>query len=156
MPQTPQATAGEGPVIYTAGTSTRSPEEFLALLERHGIRAVLDVRRFPSSRRFPHFNRAELFRRLADAGIEYCYLGEELGGFRNGGYKEYMATPAFTKGVGRLTRLAADAPSAVMCSEFLPWKCHRRFIAAHLAAAGWQVVHILDERRTWSPPPPTP
>ncbi|MDI6631705.1 MAG: DUF488 domain-containing protein, partial [Thermoanaerobacteraceae bacterium] len=72
------------PVIYTVGTSTRSPEEFLALLRRYGIRAVVDVRRFPSSRRYPHFNRAALAAWLGEAGVTYHYLGDKLGGYRPG------------------------------------------------------------------------
>lgn len=157
MPRhTPETAAGERPVIYTAGTSSRSREEFLALLGHYGVGTVLDVRRFPSSRRFPHFNRPEMADWLAAAGIGYHYLGDELGGFRDGGYEEYTATPAFRSGFEHLTRLGAGAPAAVVCSEFLPWKCHRRFIADRLAAAGWRVVHLLDERRTYSPPPPAP
>lgn len=137
------------PVIYTVGTSTRSREEFLALLRGHGIRAVLDVRRFPTSQRYPHFSRACLASWLAGCGIAYHYLGDVLGGYRRGGYEAYTATPAFGQGLQQVMVLAARVPAAVVCCERLPWKCHRRFIARRLAALGWLVIHILDAQNTY-------
>ena len=136
-------------VVYTVGTSTRTMEEFLALLQRYGVRLVVDVRRFPVSRRYPHFDRAALAGCLRAAGIDYYYLGAELGGYRTGGYEAFTATPLFRAGLERLTELAAAGPAAVMCSERFPWKCHRRFIARHLARAGWRVVHILESGRKY-------
>jgi len=135
-------------------------EEFLALLEHYGVRLVVDVRRFPVSRRYPHFDRTALAARLQAAGIPYYYLGVELGGYRPGGYEAFTATPLFQAGLGRLIELAAAGPAAVMCSERFPWRCHRRFIARHLARLGWRVVHILDSGRVYegnfaSPPVPT-
>jgi len=136
-------------LVYTVGTSTRTMEEFLALLQRYGVRLVVDVRRFPVSRRYPHFDRAALAGCLRAAGIDYYHLGAELGGYRTGGYEAFTATPLFRAGLERLIELAAAGPAAVMCSERFPWKCHRRFIARHLARAGWRVVHILDPGRTY-------
>ncbi|MGQ9532349.1 MAG: DUF488 domain-containing protein [Desulfotomaculales bacterium] len=136
-------------VIYTVGTSTRTAEEFLALVQHYGIRLVVDVRRFPVSRRYPHFERAALAGCLRAAGIAYHYLGAELGGYRTGGYEAFTATPLFRTGMARLTELAAAGPAAVMCSERFPWKCHRRFIARHLTRLGWRVVHILDPGRVY-------
>ena len=83
-----------GGLIYTLGTSTRSPEEFIELLSSHDVEVVVDVRRFPSSR-FEHFQREKLSGLLSEAGIGYVYMGEELGGCRRGGYQNFTATPEF-------------------------------------------------------------
>ena len=76
-------------VIYTLGTSTRSIEEYVEILAMHGIEVLVDVRRFPKSR-LEHFNRPSLRAVLAGAGIQYIYLGGELGGYRTGGYEKHM------------------------------------------------------------------
>lgn len=144
-----------GPVIYTVGTSTRSLEEFLDLLRAYGIEAVLDVRRFPTSRRYPHFSSASLASSLAASGITYHYLGDSLGGYRREGYEAYTRTPAFRQGLEQAMDVAARGRAAIMCCERFPWRCHRRFIAGHLADLGWQVVHILDHQRTYLVPRPT-
>jgi len=142
------------PVIYTLGTSTRALREFLEILERYGIALVADVRRFPASKRYPHFNRPGLSAQLSANGIAYHYLGDKLGGYRPGGYEAYIRTETFREGVEELASLAKSAPTAILCSERFPWKCHRRFIAARLAAEGWRVVHIIDAERVYIPPDP--
>ncbi|MCR4428403.1 MAG: DUF488 domain-containing protein [Caldiserica bacterium] len=134
--------------IFTLGTSSRSKEEFLRLLGIHGIEAVADVRRFPTSR-FDHFKK-ELIRELLEKeGISYFYLGEELGGFRKGGYEAYTRTEDFQSGLRRLVEIASLKRTAIVCAERFPWRCHRRFIARELALRGWEVIHILDEERIW-------
>lgn len=140
--------------IFTLGTSTRTREEFLDVLAAWGIRRVCDVRSFPSSRRFPHFSRETLSASLEDNGIEYLWMGELLGGYRKGGYQAHMETAEFREGIEALERAAAESPTAVVCAELLPWKCHRRFIASVLESRGWEVVHILDTHRSWKPGPP--
>lgn len=140
------------PVIYTLGTSTRTFLEFLEILKRYDIALVVDVRRFPASRRYPHFNRPGLAAQLSANGIAYHYLGEKLGGYRPGGYKAYTRTETFREGIEELASLAKRTPTAILCSERFPWKCHRRFIAAALAAEGWRVVHIIDAGKTYVPP----
>ncbi len=137
-------------VIYTVGSSTRTREEFLRLLHQFGIRKVVDVRRFPTSR-FQHFRQENLAKSLQDAGIDYVYLGKELGGYRRGGYQSHLSTSSFREGLERLETEARDKPTAVLCAERFPWKCHRRFIGVELARRGWKVVHIIDENRTWEP-----
>ncbi len=139
------------PTAYTLGTSTRTPEEFLACCRAFGIARIVDVRRFPTSRRFPHFVRAAFAAFLQAGGIAYVHLGEALGGFRTGGYEAYTASGEFRRGMARLEALLRETPGAVVCSERLPWRCHRRFIARELEARGWAVVHIIDPRRTWVP-----
>jgi uncharacterized protein (DUF488 family) len=145
------------PTIWTVGHSTRTFEEFLELLVRHGIRALVDVRQFPSSRRYPHFNSAALADRLAAEGIEYVHE-VDLGGRRRPlpespntywrhpqfrGYADYQATPQYRAALERLIERAAHRPTAIMCAEAVPWRCHRQLIADSLALRGFEVRHIM-------------
>jgi len=138
------------PTIFTLGTSNRAPEEFVALLKHYGIQLLADVRRFPTSR-FEHFKQENLAKLCRDAGVEYVYLGDELGGYRSGGYEAYMETETFHAGLEKLEALAREQPTAVTCSERLPWRCHRRFIGRALSERGWHVRHVIDLEREWSP-----
>jgi len=137
-------------VIYTLGTSTRSFDEFLALLKEHEIEVGVDIRSFPTSR-LPHFKREYLQRRLESEGIQYLYLGRELGGFRKGGYLAYMGTDSFQKGLERLEEVGRGKRTVFFCSERFPWKCHRRWVAKRLIQKGWQVVHIVEKGKIWIP-----
>jgi uncharacterized protein (DUF488 family) len=145
-------------MIYTIGHSTRGIDEFLTLLRQHGIATLSDVRRYPASRRYPHFSRDALRERLEAIGTEYLHL-PELGGRRSPaadspnrawrndqfrGYADHMATPEFRTGLERL--LAAKPPVAVVCAEAVPWRCHRQMIADELVRRGLEVTHILDDR----------
>ena len=114
------------------------------------MEAVADVRRFPTSR-FEHFRQQNLERLLTDSGIAYIYLGDELGGYRRGGYQHFTATPEFGMGIERLERAAIEQKVAIVCAERLPWRCHRRFIAGELERRDWQVIHIIDQRQDWIP-----
>lgn len=145
------------PPLFTVGHSTRSADDFLALLEAHGVRTLVDVRRFPGSRRHPHFNREALASTLERAGIVYVHE-EDLGGRRgapdaaspNAGwrnasfraYADHTATPAFREALGRLLE-TPGTPAAVMCAEAVPWRCHRQLIADAAVALGREVRHIL-------------
>ena len=133
--------------VYTVGHSTRSVEEFVSLLKEHQIEAVVDVRRFPRSRRNPQFNRERLEEILPREGIEYRWLGEELGGYRPGGYRAYIGTDGFERGIKLLEDLARRHRTAVMCAEKLWFRCHRRFIADRLSKQGWEVWHIIEPHR---------
>ncbi len=145
------------PTIWTIGHSTRSIEEFLELLAAAGIEAVADVRRYPGSRRWPHFARESLAETLASCGITYLWL-PELGGRRTPladspntawrsvsfrGYADYMATEPFALGLDRLVNLAAGLRTSIMCAEAVWWRCHRGLIADVLRLLGFEVVHIL-------------
>jgi uncharacterized protein (DUF488 family) len=146
------------PEIWTIGHSTRSLDAFMNLLEEFRIGALADVRTYPGSRRYPHFNSEPLARSLAEAGIEYLHI-PELGGrrkpspnapseWRNAafrGYAEYMSGPGFSAGIARLTEAAALRRTAYMCSEAVWWRCHRALISDFLKTAGWRVLHILDK-----------
>ncbi len=136
--------------IFTLGTSNRTAEEFLALLNRWGIRRIVDVRRFPTSK-FEHFKKENLESLLKAAGFEYKYFGDKLGGFRSGGYEAFAQTEQFSQALSELEEIASAAPTAVVCAERFPWRCHRRYIGFALADRGWDVVHVIDEQRTWRP-----
>jgi uncharacterized protein (DUF488 family) len=146
--------------VFTIGHSTRSIEEFLALLREAGADIVVDVRRFPFSRRYPQFNGAALAASLASAGIGYRHepaLGGRRGRRRDGApslhtlwreeafahYADYAETPAFREALERVLALAREHRPAVMCAEAVWWRCHRRIIADYLIAAGVEVEHIL-------------
>lgn len=149
-------------VVWSIGHSTHSLDEFAALLEGAGIEAVADVRTVPKSRRHPHFASASLARELPARGIAYEHLGR-LGGWRrvqpdspNGGwenesfrgYADYTATDEFRAGVDELLALAEGRRTAMMCSEGLWWRCHRRLIADRLLVRGIDVVHIGPDGAT--------
>jgi len=139
-----------GKRIYSIGTSNRSLDEFISLLRTYGIETVVDVRSFPTSR-FEHFKRDRLERVLRGFGFCYIYLGTELGGYRRGGYEKYMANPDYREGLSKLTVIGSSSMAAFLCAERLPWRCHRRWIGESLMIEGWEVIHIVDERRTWVP-----
>jgi uncharacterized protein (DUF488 family) len=127
-------------------------------LSEHRIATVADVRSFPSSKRWPQFNQAELSDSLERAGIEYRWL-QELGGRRHSkrkdsphtawelpafrAYADYTESDDFEHGLRELTDAAMSARTAYMCSEGLWWRCHRRIISDYLTARLWDVEHIM-------------
>jgi uncharacterized protein (DUF488 family) len=147
-------------LIFTAGHSTHSIERFLGLLGEHRIATLADVRSFPSSRRWPQFNQAELEKSLAGAGIEYRWI-KRLGGRRHStradsphtawehpafrSYADYTETDDFEAGLAELMEAAAHACTAYMCSEGLWWQCHRRIISDHLLVRRWEVEHLMPD-----------
>ena len=132
--------------LYSIGHSSLPGEVFLSHLKRFRIDLLADVRRYPRSRRHPQFHRKALEELLAKEGIEYLYLGETLGGFRETSYEEYMGTESFASGISVLLEHAQHAHGslAFLCAEKNPWECHRRFIAEELARRGLDVRHIVD------------
>lgn len=150
------------PGVWTIGHSTRSADEFLALLTANGIEAVADVRRHAGSRRYPQFNPPALAATLARHGIDYVPM-PALGGRRKPradsrntawrsesfrGFADYMETPAFHAAIGALCELAGRRRSAILCAEAVWWRCHRSLIADFLKAAGIDVRHILGPGKT--------
>ena len=144
--------------IWTIGHSTRTADEFLAVLAAHQIEAVADVRRFPGSRRLPQFGGEALDAALREVDVSYRWIGE-LGGRRRPdaespndawendafrGYADHMATEEFADGLVELLTVAAGLRTAVMCAEQLWWRCHRRIIADVLVSLGHEVQHIRD------------
>lgn len=149
-------------VIFTIGHSNRSLEEFLALLVTRGVEILVDVRSFPRSRHNPQFNRESLPEALASSGIEYFHLSG-LGGRRKPrkdsintgwqnlsfrGYADYLQTAEFEKNLATLLDLAEKRPTAIMCAESVPWRCHRWLIADALTVRGVDVEHILSLEAT--------
>jgi uncharacterized protein (DUF488 family) len=147
--------------LFTLGHSTRQIGELLQLLAEHGVELLVDVRRFPASRRHPQFGREALAASLAAAGIEYSHE-PDLGGRRQPlpasphtawrvaafrGYADYMDAPEFRAALERLLERAARSRTAILCAEAVPWRCHRRLIADAATAAGAEVLHILAPGR---------
>lgn len=128
--------------IWTIGHSNRSISLFLELLREHEIQVLVDVRSFPTSK-IDHFKKENLEKWLPESGIEYVWLGKELGGYRKGGYKRHMRTKLFREGIKKLIEIAFQKRACIMCLEPNPKYCHRRFIAAHLERKGVKVIHII-------------
>lgn len=136
--------------IFTLGTGRRSEEDFVEILFAYNISALIDVRSFPKSR-ISVFTRSNLEALLKAEGIQYHYLGRELGGFRKGGYEAYTLTDAFLQGIEKLESTAQDNRSVIICAERFPWKCHRKWIARELHRRGWDIEHIIDKGKVWIP-----
>ncbi len=136
--------------IYTLGTNKRSEEDFIEILLAYNIQSLIDVRSFPRSK-IPIFRRENLEPALRLEGIEYHFLGAELGGFRKGGYIAYTITDDFRKGIDLLESVALAKTSVIVCAERFPWKCHRKWIARELHKRGWGVEHIIDKGKVWIP-----
>ncbi|MGQ9506479.1 MAG: DUF488 domain-containing protein [Candidatus Bathycorpusculaceae bacterium] len=130
--------------IWTIGHSNRSIEKFLELLNEHKIQVLVDVRSFPTSK-IEHFKRESMEKWLPQNGIEYVWLGKELGGYRRCGYKKHMRTKIFREGIRRLLEIAQDKRACIMCMEVNPKYCHRRFISVHLERKGVKVQHIIEK-----------
>jgi uncharacterized protein (DUF488 family) len=143
--------------IWTIGHSTRSFGEFEAMLHSFNIELVVDIRNYPGSRKFPHFNKEALEVSLPQTNIRYVHQ-KELGGRRKAtpaskntgwrhaafrGYADYMETDAFTHGIKELEKNALIQRTAYMCSEALWWRCHRSMVSDYLKVNGWKVMHIM-------------
>jgi uncharacterized protein (DUF488 family) len=148
--------------ISTVGHSTHSIDDFIGILQAHGIRQLVDVRTMPRSRRVPQFNRETLAASLKPAGILYRHM-PELGGLRHAkrdstntawrnasfrGFADYMQTLEFRENLEKLIELGAQAPTAIMCAEAVPWRCHRSLIADALLAREIQVTEILSAKQS--------
>lgn len=153
--------------IFTIGHSTRELADFSRVLQAHDIRLLEDIRAFPASRRHPHFNREHLELWLPEIGCDYVW-DKDLGGrrgkqmpveqspnvalrnpaFRN--YADYMLFAQFQKAIERLVERAAKTRTAIMCAEYVYFRCHRMLVSDYLISHEHAVSHILDEN------PPTP
>ena len=156
LPSAPPST------IWTIGHSTHPIGDFIATLQSHRIATLADVRHFPGSRRHPHFGREALAASLGAAGIRYIHF-PELGGRRKPdpasantawrnesfrAYADYMETAPFAAGIARLLEAARESRTAIMCAEAVWWRCHRSLVSDHLKAAGVEVLHIIDAKKT--------
>jgi uncharacterized protein (DUF488 family) len=151
------------PSIFTVGHSTRQIEEFLELLQAHGVQEIVDVRSIPRSRHNPQFNADALKTSLQREQILYRHI-KKLGGLRHAkknstnlgwrnasfrGFADHMATPEFSAGLEALIKIATRRKTAIMCAEAVPWRCHRSLIADALCKKGWMVRDIMS--RTAAP-----
>ena len=145
------------PVVFTIGHSTHSLQDFIALLEKHSVSKVADIRTIPRSRHVPQFNQDTLSEALRAASISYTHM-KTLGGLRHPikdspnkawrnpsfrGFADYMQTQDFEKGLEQLLQLAKQDHVAIVCAEALPWRCHRSLIADALVTQGISVQHIM-------------
>lgn len=143
--------------IWTIGHSTHPFEEFVAMLKSFKIEVVADIRSFPGSRKFPHFNKESLEVSLPQNNISYVHL-KSLGGRRKTktdsqniswrhpafrGYADYMETGEFKEGIKELEKIALKKRTVLMCSEAVWWRCHRSMVSDYLKAHGWTVMHIM-------------
>jgi uncharacterized protein (DUF488 family) len=150
--------------VFTIGHSTRTLDEFVELLRANGVTRVMDIRTVPRSRHNPQFNREELGPALKKSGIAYVHL-KKLGGLRRAqadspnvgwhnasfrGFADYMQTEEFEAGLERAIKLARTKPSALMCAEAVPWRCHRSLVGDALVIRGYEVLDIVSS----SPPKP--
>ncbi len=147
--------------VWTLGHSTRELAEFLAVLDAHRLEAVLDIRRFPNSKRLPHFERTALAASLEAQGIAYRWL-PSLGGRRRPdpdspnigwrhpafrAYADYLATEEFAEGLFELLTIVHGLRSVILCAEILWWRCHRRLVADVLTSLGAHVWHLRGVER---------
>jgi uncharacterized protein (DUF488 family) len=143
--------------IWTIGHSNHSADVFINILQSFRIELLLDVRRFPGSRKFPQFNKETLQTLLLENNIHYIHM-EALGGRRTPlknsintawrnmafrGYADYTETPHFKNAISELVHFASNKRTAYMCSEAVWWSCHRSMISDYLKIAGWTVMHIF-------------
>jgi uncharacterized protein (DUF488 family) len=150
------------PTVWTIGHSTRSAAELNYILANHEIGHLADVRSFPGSRRYPHFNRERLSESLPSVGVNYHHL-PKLGGRRRAlanskntawknqsfrAYADHMETREFQEGISHLLDLATERRTVIMCAEALWWRCHRSLIADYLKLRGSVVIHVVDATHT--------
>ncbi|HET7115682.1 MAG TPA: DUF488 domain-containing protein [Hanamia sp.] len=143
--------------IWTIGHSTRSLEELVEMLHSFQIEMLVDIRSYPGSRRYPHFNKEALKISLPQNNIQYRHL-KKLGGRRKvnpdskntvwrhvafRGYADYMETEDFKEGINELEAIAIKQRTVYMCSEAVWWRCHRSMVSDYLKVHGWKVMHIM-------------
>lgn len=146
-------------VLWTIGHSTRPIDEFISLLNAHGIQRLVDVRTIPRSRYNPQFNTEALASSLAKTAVSYRHSAS-LGGLRKPrrdsintgwrndsfrGYADYMQSEAFWQALDELTTASRELRTAIMCAEAVPWRCHRSLIADALFSRSWEVRHIMSK-----------
>jgi uncharacterized protein (DUF488 family) len=149
--------------LLTIGHGTRTAEELVETLRQAGAQTLVDVRRFPGSKRNPQFNQPALARALADGGIAYRHaveLGgrlqparsepgaERFGCIRVGAFRSYAARMATPEWQSALAAVLGEPAPCLMCAETLWVKCHRRLISELLVARGHDVIHLLGPGRS--------
>lgn len=147
--------------MKTIGHSTRSIEEFLAILDAFEVRRIVDIRKMPRSRFNPQFNLEALKETLESRGVTYSHMPSLAGlrsrsrdsvnrAWRNKSFQafaDYMQTKEFEDATDELTQLPNGENSALMCAEAVPWRCHRSLIADALVARGFTVQHLMSNQK---------
>lgn len=136
--------------IFTLGIGRRDEEDFIEILFACDIKAIIDVRRSMRSKS-PAFTGQYLKELLEKEGLEYHYLGDGLGGLKKGGYMAYTLTEDFKQNLKKVEALAQNKLSVILCAEKLPWNCHRKWISKELYKNGWDIVHIIEKGKLWTP-----
>jgi uncharacterized protein (DUF488 family) len=148
-----------GKPVFTVGHGARSLEDFVDILSGAGVEVLVDIRRYPGSRRHPHFARESLAAFLPQQGIGYEWWGDAMGGRRSAAetslerhgawdneafraYASYMDGSEFQEALQRLMEVSEGREAAIMCAESLWWRCHRRLVADALVARGRPVLHL--------------
>ncbi|MBS7649780.1 MAG: DUF488 domain-containing protein [Candidatus Bathyarchaeia archaeon] len=152
-------------IIYTVGHSTRTIEEFIEILSDYSVETVVDVRRWPTSKKHPHYCIDSLRENLLRVGIRYRWMGENLGGYVKNGlgdespnmgwksrgfrnYADYAMTQRFRAGLDEVASIGFNETVACMCAERFYWRCHRRILSDYLTIRGFKVIHIVDSGKT--------
>ena len=132
--------------IYTIGHSTRNYGEFVEILKHYNINLVVDVRKFPRSKKFPHFCKENLEKELSQDKIQYINF-PQLGGFRKEDYLVFSQSNEFVDYIKELKEKVNGRNSAIFCAEILWWRCHRKYIAKILSKEGYRVIHIFEKNK---------
>lgn len=155
-------TMKENRTIYTIGHSTHSLKDFISMLKSFDIETLVDIRNYPGSKRYPHFNKEALEISLPENKIKYIPF-KELGGRRKAdpnskntawrnaafrGYADYMETPEFESAINVLQKIAAEKLTAYMCAEAVWWSCHRSMVSDYLKIREWKVLHIMNKDKS--------
>ena len=159
-------TMSDKKIIWTIGHSTRTFDEFASMLAAFQIHHVIDIRRFPGSKRFPQFNKESLNLALSRLAIQYTHM-EALGGRRNPrpdslntswrvkgfrGYADYMETDEFKTAIIKLEKPAILERCVIMCTEAVWWSCHRSLVSDYLKVNDWEVQHIMTKEKAQEHP----
>jgi uncharacterized protein (DUF488 family) len=133
--------------IFSVGHSRHAMADFLKLLQEHGVKALVDVRSFPSSKIAPHFNRENLAPALHAAGISYFWSGAVLGGRGRESYQSIRQKPAFKDALRDLIRHSQERPTVLMCAEEDPYTCHRRFLITRSLLEDFAFINVQHIRK---------
>jgi uncharacterized protein (DUF488 family) len=157
--------------VFTLGTAGRQHYDFTKVLNKYGVQVVMDIRRSPASPQSPQFNRDSLQMLCASQRADYVFLGNDLGRSLSAELRpsdppdryplrDWLASDGFQQALRIIAAKAERRATCILCSERLPDDCQRSYVAQELARLGFEIVHIVDETRVWSPPsatrPPAP
>jgi len=144
--------------VYTLGTAQRKSYDFTRILYKYGIQVLFDIRANPETPE-EHFCRGPLEQLCSTNGINYVYLGNELGHALSGrqpAAAEWLKNETVQQRIALIAQKVPLRVCCILCTELTPERCHRRLIGEQLARQGIEVVHLLSENSVWQPRPPRP